>query len=137
MVTGSHLLVAVGRSPQTKDLDLDKTGVKCDEKGHVIVNDRLETGAEGIWALGDVNGGPAFTHIWYNDYQIVYGNIYEGKSLSTRTRLVPYAVFTDPCLGRVGVTEKEARAQGRKLKIGKVPRPGWRAPSDAPRLPGS
>jgi pyruvate/2-oxoglutarate dehydrogenase complex dihydrolipoamide dehydrogenase (E3) component len=121
VVTGSHLLVAVGRSPQTKDLDLDKTGVKIDKRGHIEVNERLETGAEGVWALGDVNGGPAFTHISYNDYQIVYGNIYEGEALSTRTRFVPYGVFTDPTLGRVGVTEKEARAQGKKLKIGKVP----------------
>jgi pyruvate/2-oxoglutarate dehydrogenase complex dihydrolipoamide dehydrogenase (E3) component len=121
VVTGSHLLVAVGRSPQTKDLDLDKTGVKIDKRGHIEVNERLETGTEGVWALGDVNGGPAFTHISYNDYQIVYGNIYEGKNLSTRTRLIPYGVFTDPTLGRVGVTEKEARAQGKKLKIGKVP----------------
>jgi len=120
-VTGSHLLVATGRTPQTKDLDLAKTGVKVDQRGYVVVNDRLETSAPGIWALGDVNGGPAFTHISYNDYQIVYGNLYEGKSLSTQTRLVPYAVFTDPPLGRVGMSEKKARAQGRKLKLGKVP----------------
>jgi pyruvate/2-oxoglutarate dehydrogenase complex dihydrolipoamide dehydrogenase (E3) component len=121
VVTGSHLLVAVGRSPETKDLDLEKTGVQPDQRGNIVVNERLETGAEGIWALGDVNGGPAFTHISYNDYQIVYGNIYEGKNLSTRTRLVPYGVFTDPTLGRVGLTEKEAHAQGKQLKIGKAP----------------
>jgi pyruvate/2-oxoglutarate dehydrogenase complex dihydrolipoamide dehydrogenase (E3) component len=121
VVTGSHLLVAVGRSPQTKNLDLEKAGVETDERGHVVVNERLETSAAGIWALGDVKGGPAFTHISYNDYQIVYGNIYEGKNLSTRTRLVPYGVFTDPTLGRVGLTEREARADGRKLKIGTVP----------------
>lgn len=121
VVTGSHLLIAVGRSAQTKDLDLDKTGVRTDERGNIVVNERLETGADGIWALGDVTGGPAFTHISYNDYQIVYGNVYEGKDLSTRTRLVPYGVFTDPTLGRVGLTEKEARAQGKQLKIGKTP----------------
>ncbi len=120
-VTGSHLLVAVGRTPQTKDLALEKTGVKVDSRGYVIVNDRLETTAPGIWAIGDVTGGPAFTHISYNDYQIIYGNLYEGQRLSTTTRIVPYAVFTDPALGRVGLTEKEARQQGRKLKIGKVP----------------
>ena len=121
VICGTHLLVATGRSPRTKDLDLEKTGVQVNERGFIVVNDRLETSAAGIWAIGDVNGGPAFTHISYNDYQIIYGNLYEGKNLSTRTRLVPYAVFTDPTLGRVGLSEKEARAAGRKLKIGKVP----------------
>ena len=120
-VAGSHLLVAVGRSPQTKDLALEKAGVKIDAKGFIVVNDQLETTAPGVWAIGDVTGGPAFTHISYNDFQIIYGNLYEGKNLSTKTRIVPYAVFTDPALGRVGMTEKEARQQGLKLKIGKVP----------------
>ncbi len=119
-VTGSHLLIAVGRTPQTKDLDLAKAAVETDKKGYIVVNDRLETTAPDIWAIGDVNGGPAFTHISYNDYQIIYGNLYEGKKLSTKTRQVPYAVFTDPPLGRVGMTEKEAREGGRKLKIGKI-----------------
>ena len=118
-VTGSHLLVAVGRTPQTKDLDLGRAGVEIDKRGYVVVNDRLETTAPNVWAIGDVKGGPAFTHISFNDYQIIYGNLYEGKNLSTKTRLVPYAVFTDPPLGRVGITEQEAREQGRKLKIGK------------------
>ena len=121
MMSGSHLLVAVGRTPQTKDLDLAKAGVEVDKKGNIVVNDRLETTAPNIWAIGDVTGGPAFTHISYNDYQIIYGNVYEGAHLSTKTRLVPYAVFTDPALGRVGVTEKEARATGRKLKVGMIP----------------
>lgn len=120
-LSGSHLLVAAGRTPQTKDLDLEKAGVRTNPNGYVMVNDRLETTAADIWALGDVNGGPAFTHISYNDYQIIYGNLYEGKNLSTKTRLVPYAVYTDPALGRVGLTEKAARAQGKRLKIGKVP----------------
>ncbi len=119
-VAGTHLLIAVGRTPQTKDLDLDKAGVKTDAKGYIEVNERLEASAPEVWAIGDVKGGPAFTHISYNDYQIIYGNIYEGQNLSTKTRIIPYAVFTDPALGRVGMTEKEARAQGRKLKIGKV-----------------
>ena len=118
---GSHLLVATGRTPQTKDLDLAKTGVDTDPKGYIKVNERLETTAPGIWAIGDVNGGPAFTHISYNDFQIVYANIYEGQHLTTTDRIVPYAVYTDPALGRVGLTEKAARAQGRKLKIGKKP----------------
>jgi pyruvate/2-oxoglutarate dehydrogenase complex dihydrolipoamide dehydrogenase (E3) component len=121
VIEGSHLLAATGRTPQTKDLELSKTGVETNEKGYITVNDRLETTAPGIWAMGDVTGGPAFTHISYNDFQIIFGNLYEGKNLSTKTRLVPYAVFTDPALGRVGLTEKEARAQGRKLKIGTMP----------------
>jgi len=87
----------------------------------VKVNSRLETGVPGIWALGDVKGGPAFTHISYNDYQIVYGNLIEGKKLTVDNRHVPYSVFTDPQLGGVGMTEKEARAKGYKLKIGTIP----------------
>ncbi len=120
-ITGSNLLVATGRRPNSDDLALEKAGVEVDRQGFIHVNHRLETNVPGIWALGDVKGGPAFTHISYNDYQIVYGNLIEGKNLSTDNRLVPYAVFTDPQLGRVGMTEKEARATGRKLKIGKIP----------------
>jgi pyruvate/2-oxoglutarate dehydrogenase complex dihydrolipoamide dehydrogenase (E3) component len=119
-VCGSHLLVATGRTPNTRDLDLDKARVNVDEKGFIVVNERLETSAPGVWALGDVNGGPAFTHISYNDFQIVYANLIEGKNLSTSSRLVPYALYTDPQLGRVGLTEKAARASGHKLKIGKI-----------------
>jgi pyruvate/2-oxoglutarate dehydrogenase complex dihydrolipoamide dehydrogenase (E3) component len=120
-VRGSHLLVATGRRPTTDDLGLETTGVETTPKGFIRVNSRLETNVPGIWALGDVNGGPAFTHISFNDYQIVYANLIEGKSLSTANRLVPYSVFTDPQLGRVGLTEKEARATGRPLKVGKIP----------------
>jgi pyruvate/2-oxoglutarate dehydrogenase complex dihydrolipoamide dehydrogenase (E3) component len=120
-VRGSHLLVATGRRPNTDDLGLETTGVQTTPQGFIRVNSRLETNVPGIWALGDVNGGPAFTHIAYNDYQIVYANLIEGKDLTTANRLVPYAVFTDPQLGRVGLTEKEARATGRRLKIGKIP----------------
>lgn len=120
-VRGSHLLVATGRRPNTDDLGLENAGVQADRQGFIPVNDRLETNVPGIWALGDVKGGPAFTHISYNDYQIVYANLIEGKQLTTANRLVPYAVFTDPQLGRVGMTEREARATGRRLKIGKVP----------------
>lgn len=118
---GTHLLVATGRSPNTDSLDLDKAGLHLDKNGYIPVNDRLETAVEGIWALGDVKGGPAFTHISYNDYQIVFANLIEGKNLSIKNRIVPYCVYTDPELGRVGMTEKEARAQGRPLKIGKIP----------------
>lgn len=120
-VTGSHLLVATGRRPNTDDLGLEKAGVETDGRGFIKVNGKLETNVPGIWALGDVKGGPAFTHISYNDYQVVFGNLMDGKDLSIRDRLVPYSVFTDPQLGRVGMTEKEARASGRKLKIGKIP----------------
>src|SRR5262249_13425281 len=120
-VRGSHLLVATGRRPNTDDLGLESAGVQLTSEGFVKVNGRLETNVPGIWALGDVKGGPAFTHISYNDYQIVYANLIEGKNLTTDHRLVPYAVFTDPQLGRVGLSEKEARAAGHKLKVGKIP----------------
>jgi pyruvate/2-oxoglutarate dehydrogenase complex dihydrolipoamide dehydrogenase (E3) component len=120
-ITGTHLLAATGRRPNTDDLGLDKAGVALDSKGYVKVNGRLETSVPGIWALGDVKGGPAFTHISYNDYQIAYANIIDGKNLSIENRYVPYSLFTDPQLGRVGMTEKEARATGRKLKIGMFP----------------
>lgn len=120
-VAGSHLLVATGRQPNTGNLGLENTGVDIDKDGFIKVNERLETSVPGIWALGDVKGGPAFTHISFDDYQIVYGNLMEGKKLSTKTRLVPYCVFTDPQLGGVGMTEKQARAEGYKLKVGKVP----------------
>lgn len=121
IVTGSHLLVATGRRPNTEDLALDKAGIATNKNGSVKVNGKLETNVPGIWALGDVNGGPAFTHISYNDFQIVYANLIEGKNRTTDNRIVPYCVFTDPQLGGAGLTEKEARAKGYKLKIGKVP----------------
>jgi pyruvate/2-oxoglutarate dehydrogenase complex dihydrolipoamide dehydrogenase (E3) component len=120
-VSGSHLLVATGRRPNTDNLGLEAAGVEVDGRGFIKVSVRLETSAPGVWALGDVKGGPAFTHISYNDYQIVYSNLIEGRDLTTEGRPVPYAVFTDPQLGRVGMTEAEARATGRRLKIGKIP----------------
>ena len=118
---GSHLLLAVGRTPNSDTLDLGKAGVETDRVGYIKVDDRLETNVPGVWAIGDAKGGPAFTHISYNDFQIIYGNLIEGKQLSIRDRIVPYAVFTDPQLGGVGMTEREARAKGKKLKIGKIP----------------
>ena len=120
-ISGSHLLVATGRAPNTKDLGLDTAGVETDKNGFVKVNNRLETSVPGVWALGDCKGGPAFTHISYNDFQIIYGNLVEGKNLTTDNRPVPYCIFTDPQLGGVGMTEKEARAKGFKLKIGRCP----------------
>ncbi len=120
-VAGSHLLVATGRRPNTENLALDKAGIETRRDGSIKVNGKLETNVPGIWALGDVKGGPAFTHISYNDFQIVYANVIEGKNLAIDKRIVPYCVFTDPQLGGAGMTEKEARAKGHKLKIGKVP----------------
>ncbi|HET9995150.1 MAG TPA: mercuric reductase [Candidatus Acidoferrum sp.] len=120
-ISGSHLLIAAGRTPNTDDLGLNKAGIATNKDGSIKVNGRLETNVRGVWALGDCKGGPAFTHISYNDFQIVYANLVEGKNLTTDHRLVPYCVFTDPQLGGVGMTEKEARAKGFKLKIGKCP----------------
>ncbi len=120
-ITGSHLLLAAGRQPNSDDLGLEKAGIETDKKGFIKVNSRLETNVPGIWALGDVKGGPAFTHISYNDFQIVYGNLVEGRNLSIDNRIVPYCVFTDPQLGGVGITEKAARAKGYKLKVGRIP----------------
>jgi pyruvate/2-oxoglutarate dehydrogenase complex dihydrolipoamide dehydrogenase (E3) component len=120
-LVGSHLLVAVGRRPNSDQLGLDTTGVETDKDGFIKVNGRLETNVPGIWALGDVKGGPAFTHISYNDFQIIYGNLMEDKNLTIENRMVPYSVFTDPQLGGVGMTEKEARKKGFRLKIGKIP----------------
>ncbi|GGH11834.1 mercuric reductase [Mucilaginibacter phyllosphaerae] len=117
----SHVLIAVGRAPQTDTLGLDKTGVKTDDKGFIQVNAKLETNVKGIYALGDVKGGPAFTHISYNDYTIVYRNLIEKQNLSTRNRPVPYCMFTDPELGRVGITEAEAKAQGLNYKVATLP----------------
>lgn len=118
---GSHLLVATGRKPNTDELGLENAGIAVNERGYIAVNSRLETNVPGIWALGDVNGGPAFTHISYHDYQIVFGNLMEGKNLSTENRYLPYALFTDPQLGRVGITEQQAREMGKKFKMGTYP----------------
>jgi pyruvate/2-oxoglutarate dehydrogenase complex dihydrolipoamide dehydrogenase (E3) component len=120
-ITCSHLLVAVGRIPQSKALDLHKAGIEVDEKGFIKVNDKLETNIKGIYALGDIKGGPAFTHISYNDYTIVYRNIIEHQNLNTKDRPVPYCMFTDPQLGRVGITEQDAKKQGLNFKVAKLP----------------
>jgi pyruvate/2-oxoglutarate dehydrogenase complex dihydrolipoamide dehydrogenase (E3) component len=117
----SHVLIAVGRTPQSKVLNLDLTGVKVDDKGNIVVNDKLETNVKGIYALGDVKGGPAFTHISYNDYTIVYRNLIEKQNLTINDRSVPYCMFTDPQLGRIGLSETEAKKQGIKYKVVKLP----------------
>jgi pyruvate/2-oxoglutarate dehydrogenase complex dihydrolipoamide dehydrogenase (E3) component len=120
-ISGSHLLVATGRRPNTDNLLPERAGLATDKRGFIKVNGKLETNVPGIWALGDVKGGPAFTHISYNDYQIVSANLIEGKNLSIENRIVSYCVFTDPELGGVGLTEREAREKGYRLKIGSVP----------------
>ena len=117
----SHVLIAIGRAPNTEALALEKTGVKTDERGFIKVNDKLETNIEGIYALGDVKGGPAFTHISYNDFTILYRNLVKGENLSTNDRPVPYCMFTDPQLGRVGIDETEAKKRGLKVKVAKLP----------------
>lgn len=116
-ITGSHLLVASGRVPQSATLQLPQTGITPDEKGFIPVNEYLETPVPGIYALGDVKKGPAFTHISYNDYLILSKNLLEQKNVSVNGRPVPYCMFTDPQLGRIGMTEKEAREKGHKVKV--------------------
>ncbi|HLW60351.1 MAG TPA: mercuric reductase [bacterium] len=118
---GSHLLVAAGRLPNTDRLNLEAAGVQTDRQGYVRVNDRLETGAPGVYAIGDVKGGPAFTHISYDDFRILETNLLKGGGATTRGRLVPYTVFMDPELGRVGLTEQEARSQGLAIRVAKMP----------------
>ena len=118
---GSHLLVATGRVPNSDSLNLAATGVQTDDRGFIRVNERLETNVEGIYALGDIKGGPAFTHISYDDFRILRANLLEGKSATTRDRQVPYCVFIDPQLGRIGMTETEARAQGRNIRVARLP----------------
>jgi pyruvate/2-oxoglutarate dehydrogenase complex dihydrolipoamide dehydrogenase (E3) component len=120
-VTGSHLLIAAGRVPNSEQLNLAATGVNVDARGFIAVDDRLATNIAGIYALGDVKGGPAFTHISYDDYRIIRNNLLRGGKSSTRNRLVPYTVFIDPQLGRIGLTEQEARASGRAIRVAKIP----------------
>ena len=120
-VKGSHLLVATGRVPNTDALNLDAAGIKVDKRGYVRVNEFLQTNVEGVYALGDVNGGPAFTHISYDDYRIVKSNLLDGKRRTTRGRFVPYTLFLDPQLGRVGMTETEARRRKKNIRVAKMP----------------
>ena len=120
-LTGSHLLVAAGRPPNTDLLDLEAAGVEADERGFVRVNGKLETNVEGIWAMGDVKGGPAFTHISYDDFRIIKTNLLDGGDVTIADRLVPYTVFIDPQLGRIGLSEQEARDQGRNVRVAKMP----------------
>ncbi|MEJ7560319.1 MAG: mercuric reductase [Pedobacter sp.] len=120
-LTATHVLVAIGRAPQTAALNLQVSGVNTDDKGNIIVDDKLQTNVKDIYALGDVKGGPAFTHIAYNDYTIVYRNLIEQTQLSTNGRPVPYCMFTDPQLGRIGISEKEAKEKGLDYLVAKIP----------------
>ena len=117
-VRGSHLLMAVGRRPNTDDLGLDRAGVQVGEQGHIAVDEQLRTSAEGVWAIGDCNGKGAFTHTSYNDFEIIAANLFDGDSRRVSDRIPCYGLFIDPPLGRVGMTEKEARESGRKVLVG-------------------
>jgi pyruvate/2-oxoglutarate dehydrogenase complex dihydrolipoamide dehydrogenase (E3) component len=120
-VIGSHLLVATGRAPNTEALDLAAAGLKTDDRGFLPVNEHLETAVEGIYALGDVKGGPAFTHISYDDFRVIRSNLLEGGDAGIGERLVPYVIYMDPQLARCGLTEGEARARGYDVRVAAMP----------------
>jgi pyruvate/2-oxoglutarate dehydrogenase complex dihydrolipoamide dehydrogenase (E3) component len=120
-VRGSHLLLAVGRQPNTDDLGLQEAGVAQDERGYIVVDDQLRTSVPGIWALGECNGRGAFTHTAYNDFEIVAANLLDGEARRVSDRIPAYAVFVDPPLGRVGMTAAEVRRSGRRALVGKRP----------------
>jgi len=120
-VAGSHFLLAVGRRPNTDDLGLDKAGVRCDERGYIVVDDQLQTNVPGIWALGDCNGRGAFTHTAYNDFEIVAANLLDRDLRRVGDRITAYALYTDPPLGRLGMTLAEARHSGRRVLVGERP----------------
>lgn len=116
-IDASHVLVATGRTPNTETLGLEKAAVRTDDHGYIAVNEKLETSAANIWAIGDVKGGSAFTHISYDDYRILRTNLLAGGKRTTKDRPVPYVMFTDPQLGRVGMSESEAKASGKKFRV--------------------
>ena len=120
-IAGTHLLLAVGRSPNTGDLGLDRAGVATDERGYIVVDDQLQTNVPGIWALGDCNGQGAFTHTSYNDYEIVADNLLNGDKRRVSDRIQAYALYTDPPLGRCGMTDAEIRKSGRAALAAKLP----------------
>jgi len=120
-VVGSHVLLAVGRQPNTDDLGLEAAGVETDKRGFITVDDQLRTNMPGIWAIGDVNGRGAFTHTSYNDYEIVAANMFDDDPRRVSDRITAYGLFIDPPLGRVGMTEREVRATGRPALVGKMP----------------
>jgi pyruvate/2-oxoglutarate dehydrogenase complex dihydrolipoamide dehydrogenase (E3) component len=120
ILEGSDLLVAAGRTPNTRDIGLDTAGVEVDARGYVKVNERLETTAPDVWAVGDCAGSPQFTHVGFDDFRIVRDNLHGGER-TTRDRLVPYCMFTDPELGRVGLNETEAQRAGVGYRVAKIP----------------
>jgi len=120
-IVGSQVLLAVGRRPNTDDLGLDETGLETDPRGFIVVDDQLRTSVPGIWAIGDVNGRGAFTHTSYNDYEIVAANMFDDDPRRVTDRITAYALYIDPPLGRVGMTEREVRASGRKALMAKLP----------------
>jgi pyruvate/2-oxoglutarate dehydrogenase complex dihydrolipoamide dehydrogenase (E3) component len=120
-LTGSHLLAAIGRVPNTEALTPEAAGIRLDKKGYIQVNERLETNVPGVYAMGDVKGGPAFTHVSYDDFRILRTNLLEHGSASTLDRVVPYTIFIDPQFGRVGISEREAKQQGRNIRVAKLP----------------
>ena len=120
-VLGTHVVLAVGRTPNTHDLGLDRAGVATDERGYIIVDDQLQTNVPGVWALGDCNGRGAFTHTAYNDYEIVADNLLNGDHRRVSDRIQTYALFTDPPLGRCGMTDAEIRKSGRAALATKYP----------------
>jgi pyruvate/2-oxoglutarate dehydrogenase complex dihydrolipoamide dehydrogenase (E3) component len=119
-VVGSHLLVATGRRPNTDDLGVERAGIKLDAKGYIEVDDELRTSVPGIWALGDCNGRGAFTHTSYNDFEIVAANLLDGEHRKVTDRITAYALFTDPPLGRAGMTEAEVRRSGRRALVARL-----------------
>jgi pyruvate/2-oxoglutarate dehydrogenase complex dihydrolipoamide dehydrogenase (E3) component len=119
-IRGSHLLVATGRRPNTDDLGLERAGVQQDARGYITVDDELRTNVPGIWALGDCNGRGAFTHTSWNDYEIVAANLLDGEHRRVSDRITAYALYTDPPLGRAGMTEADVRKSGRRALIGKI-----------------
>jgi pyruvate/2-oxoglutarate dehydrogenase complex dihydrolipoamide dehydrogenase (E3) component len=120
-VEGTDLLVATGRVPNTHALNPAAAGIETDEDGFIRANERLETTAPGVWVIGDVKGGPQFTHISYDDYRILKANLFDGGDRTVHDRMVPYTVFMDPQLGRVGMTETEARKSGKKIRVARMP----------------
>jgi pyruvate/2-oxoglutarate dehydrogenase complex dihydrolipoamide dehydrogenase (E3) component len=118
---GSHLLLAVGRIPNTQDLGLDRAGVVTNQRGYIVVDDELQTNVPGIWALGDCNGRGAFTHTSYNDYEIVADNLFNGDHRRVSDRIQAYALYTDPPLGRCGMSETDVRKSGRRALVAKYP----------------